>query len=327
MTRMVRALLVLCAASVSVLSAKVTEAQDNFPSRPIRLIVPFPAGGGIDVTARITAQGLGNMLGQQLIVQNEGGAGGAIATDAVVKSEPDGYTLLYHSTTGIVHAAVTEKLPYVWLNDLAPVSIVTRFAPVMILSPTLAVKDLREFIALLKNNPGKYSFASSGTGTAVHLAEEMFKQKAGVDIVHIPYRGTAAAMPDLLTGRIAMMIDGVPVQTQNIRNGTVRALAVTTSTRSPSIPDVPTMKEAGLDYEVPFWTAIYAPIRTPKPIVEKLAGAVGKVMHDPAVMARLAEVGTEAVGSGSAELDALTRQQFELYREIVQSNKSLLGAQ
>ena len=327
MTRMVRALLVLCAASVSVLSAKVTEAQDNFPSRPIRLIVPFPAGGGIDVTARITAQGLGNMLGQQLIVQNEGGAGGAIATDAVVKSEPDGYTLLYHSTTGIVHAAVTEKLPYVWLNDLAPVSIVTRFAPVMILSPTLAVKDLREFIALLKNNPGKYSFASSGTGTAVHLAEEMFKQKADVDIVHIPYRGTAAAMPDLLTGRIAMMIDGVPVQTQNIRNGTVRALAVTTSTRSPSIPDVPTMKEAGLDYEVPFWTAIYAPIRTPKPIVEKLAGAVGKVMHDPAVMARLAEVGTEAVGSGSAELDALTRQQFELYREIVQSNKSLLGAQ
>ena len=225
MTRMLRALLVLCSASVSIVLVKATGAQDNFPSRPIKLIVPFPAGGGIDVTARITAQALGNMLGQQVIVQNEGGAGGAIATDSVVKSEPDGYTLLYHSTTGIVHAAVTEKLPYTWLNDLAPVSIVTRFAPVMIVSPTLAVKDLREFIALLKNNPGKYSFASSGTGTAVHLAEEMFKQKASVDIVHIPYRGTAAAMPDLLTGRIAMMIDGVPVQTQNIRNGTVRALA------------------------------------------------------------------------------------------------------
>jgi tripartite-type tricarboxylate transporter receptor subunit TctC len=183
------------------------------------------------------------VLGQQILVQNQGGAGGAIATDAVVKAEPDGYTLLYHSTTGIVHAAVTEKLPYEWMRDLAPVAIVTRFAPVMIVSPNLPVKDLREFIALLKANPGRYSFASSGAGTAVHLAEELFKQKAGVDIVHVPYRGTGAAMPDLLTGRIAMMIDGVPAQTENIRVGTVRALAVTTSTRSPSIPDIPTNHE------------------------------------------------------------------------------------
>src|SRR5580704_8961258 len=250
-------------------------AQADFPSRPIKMMVPFPAGGGIDVTARIAAQAMTDVLGQQVIVQNQGGAGGALATDSVVKSNSDGYTLLYHSTTGIVHAAVTENLPYDWMRDLAPVSIVTRFAPVMIVSPTLQVKDLNEFIALLKANPGKYSFASSGTGTAVHLAEELFKQKAGVDIVHVPYRGTAAAMPDLLSGRIAMMIDGVPVQTPNIRSGTVRALAVTTSTRSPSIPDVPTMKEAGLDYEVPFWTAIYAPIQTPKPIIDKLAAAVG----------------------------------------------------
>jgi tripartite-type tricarboxylate transporter receptor subunit TctC len=267
------------------------------------------------------------VLGQQILVQNQGGAGGAIATDAVVKAEPDGYTLLYHSTTGIVHAAVTEKLPYDWMRDLAPVSIVTRFAPVMIVSPSLPVKDLKEFVALLKASPGTYSFASSGAGTAVHLAEELFRQKAGVDIVHVPYRGTGAAMPDLLTGRIAMMIDGVPVQTENIRNGAVRALAVTTSTRSPSIPDIPTMKEAGLDYEVPFWTAIYAPIRTPRPIVEKLTAAIGKAMHDDAVVKRLAEVGTEAVGSSAAELDALTHQQFELYRDIVQNDRSLLGAQ
>jgi tripartite-type tricarboxylate transporter receptor subunit TctC len=302
-------------------------AQAEFPTRPIKLVVPFPAGGGIDVTARIAAQALGDVLGQQVVVQNQGGAGGAIATDSVVKSEPDGYTLLYHSTTGIVHAAVTDKLPYEWMRDLAPVSIVTRFAPVMIVSPTLPVKGLREFIALLKANPGKYSFASSGTGTAVHLAEELFKQKAGVDMLHIPYRGTSAAMPDLLTGRVAMMIDGVPVQTQNIRNGTVRALAVTTSTRSPSIPDVPTMKEAGLDYELPFWTAIYAPAHAPKPIIEKLTEAVAKAMREDGVVRRLAEVGTEAVGSSAGELDALTRQQFELYRGIVQNDKSLLGAQ
>jgi tripartite-type tricarboxylate transporter receptor subunit TctC len=275
----------------------------------------------------VLAQSLGSVLRQQILVQNQGGAGGAIATDAVVKSEPDGYSLLYHSTTGIVHAAVTEKLPYDWMRDLAPVSIVTRFAPVMIASPALPVKDLKEFIALLKANPGKYSFASSGAGTAVHLAEELFKQKAGVDIVHVPYRGTGAAMTDLLAGRIAMMIDGVPAQTQNIRNGAVRALAVTTSTRSPSIPDIPTMKEAGLDYEVPFWTAVYAPIRTPGPIVEKLTAAISEAMREDAVVKRLAEVGTEAVGSSAAELDVLTHQQFELYRDIVRNDRSLLGAQ
>jgi tripartite-type tricarboxylate transporter receptor subunit TctC len=325
MRTMLRALLMGAACAIGFTAPGQT--QSDFPTRPIKLVVPFPAGGGIDVTARVAAQALGNVLDQQIVVQNQGGAGGAIATDAVVKSEPDGHTLLYHSTTGIVHAAVTEKLPYDWMRDLAPVSIVTRFAPVMIVSPTLPMKNLDEFIALLKANPGKYSFASSGTGTAVHLAAELFKQKAGVDIMHVPYRGTVAAMPDLLTGRIAMMIDGVPVQTQNIRNGTVRALAVTTGTRSPTIPDVPTMKETGLDYEVPFWTAIYAPIRTPKPIIEKLNAAIAKAMHDDTVIKRLAEVGTEAVGSGSSELDALTRQQFELYRGIVQSNKSLLGSQ
>jgi tripartite-type tricarboxylate transporter receptor subunit TctC len=313
---------------VSILALSTSAlAQTDFPSRPIKMIVPFPAGGGIDVTARIAAQAMTEVLGQQVIVQNQGGAGGAVATDSVAKSNPDGYTLLYHSTTGIVHAAVTENLPYDWMRDLAPVSIVTRFAPVMIVTPTLPVKDLKEFIALLKANPGKYSFASSGTGTAVHLAEELFKQKAGVDIVHVPYHGTGAAMPDLLAGRVAMMIDGVPVQTENIRNGTVRALAVTTSTRSLSIPDVPTMKEAGLDYEVPFWTAIYAPIQTPKPIIDKIAAAVGKAMRDPAVVKRLANVGTEAVGSSPAELDALTHQQFDLYRGIVQHDKSLLGTQ
>ena len=321
------AVIVAAIACVAVLLPTPGRAQSEFPSRPIKLIVPFPAGGGIDTTARVVAQALGGVLGQQILVQNQGGAGGAIATDAVVKAEPDGYTLLYHSTTGIVHAAVTDKLPYDWMRDLAPVSIVTRFAPVMIVSPSLPVKDLREFIALLKANPGRYSFASSGAGTAVHLAEELFKQKANVDMVHVPYRGTGAAMPDLLTGRIAMMIDGVPAQTENIRLGTVRALAVTTSTRSPSIPDIPTMKEAGLDYEVPFWTAVYAPIRTPAPIVEKLTAAFDMAVHEDAVVKRLADVGTEAVGSSAAELDALTHQQFALYRDIVKSNRSLLGAQ
>jgi tripartite-type tricarboxylate transporter receptor subunit TctC len=302
-------------------------AQADFPSRPVRMIVPFPPGGGIDTTARITAQKLSDVLGQQIVVENQGGGGGAIATGAVVNAAPDGYTLLYHSTTGIVHAAVTPKLPYDWLKELAPVSITTRFAPVMVVSPTLPVKDLKEFIALLKANSGKYSYASSGTGTAVHLAEELFRQKAGVDMVHVPYRGTIAAMPDLITGRIAMMIDGVPVQTKNIQAGTVKALAVTTDARSPALPDVPTMKESGLDYIVLYWTAVYAPAKTPQGVIDKLAAAFRKAMQSDEVTKKLAESGTEAVGSTPAELDALTRQQFALYRGIVESNPALLAGQ
>lgn len=317
--------LALAGALAMLAGATTAQAQADFPSRPIRMMIPFPPGGGIDVTGRIAAQALTDVLGQQVVVQNQGGAGGALATDAVVKSNPDGYTLLYHSTTGVVHAAVTENLPYDWMRDLAPVAIVTRFAPVMVISLKVPAENLRQFIALLKANPGKYSFASSGTGTAVHLAEELFKEKAGVDMVHVPYHGTIAAMPDLMAGRIAMMIDGVPAQAGNIGKGVVRALAVTTNTRSPTLPDIPTMKEEGLDYEVPYWTAIYAPIATPKPIIDKLSAAIAKAMHEPATIKRLADVGTEAVGSTPAELDALTRQQFALYRGIVQNNKALLN--
>jgi tripartite-type tricarboxylate transporter receptor subunit TctC len=317
----------LFSAGFMLLALAAAQAQTDFPSHPIKMIVPFAAGGGIDVTARITAQRLGEVLGQQVIVQNQGGAGGSIATDAIVKSDPDGYSLLYHSTTGIVHAAVTKNLPYEWTRDLAPVAIVTRFAPVMVISPKLPAKNLKEFVSLMKAHPGQYSYGSSGIGSALHLGVELFKQKAGLDIVHVPYRGTAAAMPDLLSGRIAMMLDGVPVQTPNIKNSVLTAVAVTTRGRSPAIPDVPTMIESGLDVELPFWTAIYAPAKTPRAIIDKLNAAIAGTMKDAGVIKRLGDVGTEAVGSTVAELEALTRQQFDLYRGIVQHDRSLLGGQ
>jgi len=315
------------AACLLVLFGAPAHAQADFPERPIKMYVPFPPGGGIDVTARIAANKLGEILGQQIAIINQGGGGGAIATDAVVRAEPDGYTLLYHSVTGITHAAVTANLSYDWLRDLAPVSLVTRFAPVMVVSPNLPVKDMKDFIALLKANPGKYSYGSSGTGTAVHLATELFKQQAGVDIVHVPYRGTIAVLPDLMSGRVLMMIDGVPAEVKNIQNGTVKALAVTTAERSPALPDVPTMKEVGLDYEVPFWTGIYAPIRTPTAVVDRLAAAIHQVVHDAEVTKKLAAIGTEGVGSIPAELDAATREQFAMYRAIVKDNPALLNAQ
>jgi tripartite-type tricarboxylate transporter receptor subunit TctC len=244
-----------------------------------------------------------------------------------VRAAPDGYTLLYHSVSGVVSSVVGKDLPYDWLRDLAPVSLVTRFAPVLIINPSLPARDLKEFIALAKANPGKFSYGSSGPGTGIHLASELFKVAAGVDILHVPYRGNAGVMPDLLAGRIDMLIDGVPAQAKNIESGQVRALGVTTRTRSPALPNVPTMIEQGLDYEVPYWTAIYAPAATPKPIVEKLAAEIAKAMKDPGVVARLKDVGTEAVGSTPLELDAFNRDQFALYLKIVKDPRLQLKLQ
>jgi tripartite-type tricarboxylate transporter receptor subunit TctC len=303
-----------CAIALAVSGAA---AQEAYPAKPIKLIVPLAAGGGIDFTARTTAQKLSEVLGQQVVVENQGGAGGTIGVNAVARAAPDGYTLLYHSVSGVVSSAVSKDLPYDWLRDLAPVSLVTRFAPVLIINPSLPARDLKEFIALAKANPGKFSYGSSGPGTAIHLASELFKAAAGVDIVHVPYRGNAGVMPDLLAGRIAMLIDGVPAQAKNIESGVVRALAVTTRTRTPVLPNVPTMIEQGLDYEVPYWTAIYAPAATPKAIVDKLAQGIAVTMKDPDVVGRLKAAGTEAVGSTPQELDAFNRDQLALYRGIV----------
>jgi tripartite-type tricarboxylate transporter receptor subunit TctC len=302
-------------------------AQEGYPTKPIKLIVPLAAGGGIDFTARTTAQKLSDVLGQQVVVENQGGAGGTIGVNAVVRAAPDGYTLLYHSVTGVVSAAVGKDLPYDWLRDLVPVSLVTRFAPVLIINPSLPAKDLKEFIALAKANPGKFSYGSSGAGTAIHLASELFKLAAGVDIVHVPYRGNAGVMPDLLAGRIAMLIDGVPPQVKNIESGVVRALAVTTRTRAPALPNVPTMVEQGLDYEVPYWTAIYAPAGTPKAIVDKLAAGIATTMKDPGVVDRLKAAGTEAVGSTPQALDTFNRDQLALYRGIVADPRLKLNLQ
>jgi tripartite-type tricarboxylate transporter receptor subunit TctC len=302
-------------------------AQDSYPAKPIKLIVPLAAGGGIDFTARATAQKLSDVLGQQVVVENQGGAGGTLGVNAVVRAAPDGYTLLYHSVSGVVSAAVGKDLPYDWLRDLAPVSLVTRFAPVLIINPSLPAGDLKEFIALAKANPGKFSYGSSGPGSAIHLASELFNVAAGIDLVHVPYRGNAGVMPDLLAGRIAMLIDGVPAQTKNIESGVVRALAVTTRTRAPALPNVPTVMEQGLDYEVPYWTAIYAPAATPKAVVDRLAEGIAKTMKNPAVVERLQQAGTEAVGSTPQELDTFNRDQLALYRGIVADPRLKLNLQ
>lgn len=325
----VRHLFLALAAVASCVAAPLSVAQGDYPSKPIRMVVPLAAGGGVDLMARLTAQRLAEQLGQKVLVENQGGAGGTIAAAGVARSAPDGYTLLFQSiSSAVVNAVVYTNLKYDPINDFAPVSLVARFPLVAIINPQIPAKDMKEFISLVRANPGKYSYGSSGVGTIVHLAGELFKTIARVDMVHVPYRGNSAVMADLFAGRVAMAIDGVPPQVSNIGSGKVRALAVTTTTRSPVLPNVPTMVESGLaGYDIPFWTAIFVPAKTPRAIVDRLAGETAKAMKNPESVKRLTELGAEGVGSTPQELDKFWRSQLALYGKIVKDSGVKLEAQ
>lgn len=299
-------------------AAAQSNAPADFPNRPIRLIVPFAAGGGVDLMARIAAKALGNELKQTVIVENKPGASGTVAALAVSHAEPDGYTLIFHTTSSSTINAVTfTNLPYNPLKALVPVSLAIQFPLVVLTNPKIPAKNMREFVALLKANPGKYNYGSSGYGSIVHLGGEMFKSLAKVDIVHVPYKGNAPALTDLFAGRIAMMIDGVPPELGNIKAGKVRALAVTTAKRSPALPDVPTMIESGIPgYELSFWTAIFAPASTPKPILDLIAKKLHDGLQKPDVVARLNTLGAEGVGSTPEQLDAFWHTELARYKKV-----------
>jgi tripartite-type tricarboxylate transporter receptor subunit TctC len=301
-----------------VASGGLASAQDSWPSRPIKLVVPLTAGGGVDMMARLTAQHLSGQLGQQVVVENQGGAGGTIAANMVARSRPDGYTLIFQSVSAaVVNALVYANLPYDPIKDLIPVTLAGTFPLVLVANPDVPAKDLGGLIALLKANPGKYSYGSSGVGTMPHLAGELFKSMAGVDVVHVPYRGNSAIMTDLFAGRVAMMYDGPPTQLGNIQSGKVRALAITTAERSPVLPDIPPMADTLPGYAIPFWTAIFAPAGTPKEIVERIAAETNKAMKHPEVLRRYGEIGVVGVGSSPQELDRFWRQQLDYLGKIV----------
>ena len=276
-----------CAIALSAVAALwfgvPSPAAAQFPNKPIRLVVPFAAGGGVDLMARLAAKALGEELNQTVVVENQPGAGGTVATSNVAKSEPDGYTLMFHTTlSSVINAVTFTNLKYDPLTALAPVSLVSRFPLAIFTYPDLPAKSMGEFVALLKANPGKYNYGSSGYGSIVHLGAELFKSLAQVDIKHIPYKGNAPALTDLMASRIEMIIDGVPPQVANVEAGKVRALAVTTKMRSEKLPNVPTMIESGIPgYELSFWTAIFAPAATPRPVVDLIAGKLGEAMQKP----------------------------------------------
>src|SRR5262245_47899117 len=308
----------LGALALIVAASAASWAQEAWPNRPIKLMVPLTAGGGVDMMARLTAQHLSDQLGQQVVVENQGGAGGTIAANAVARARPDGYTLIFQSvSSAVVNALVYKNLPYDPVKDLIPVTLAGRFPLVLIANPEVPAKDLGELIALLKANPGKYSYGSSGVGTMPHLAGELFKSMAGVDIVHVPYRGNSAIMADLFAGRVAMMFDGPPTQLGNIREGKVRALAITTAERSPVLPTVPPVADTLPGYAIPFWTAIFAPAGTPKDVVERIAAETGKAMQHPDVLRRYGELGIVGVGSSPQELDRFWRAQLDYLGKIV----------
>jgi tripartite-type tricarboxylate transporter receptor subunit TctC len=253
-------------------------AAQAWPTRPIRIIVPFGIGGSADVAARFLAEPLQQALGQPVIVENRPGAGGTIGADQVAKAAPDGHTLLLMSNTHTANETLLPNRPYVLLRDLAPVAFVNVAHHVLVVHPSLGVNSLAELIAYCKANPGKLDYASSGPGTPYHVAGEIFRAMAGIEITHIPFRGSNEARTALIAGQVPMMFDAIPTMAEQARGGRVRALATTGPRRSPLLPDAPTVAEALPGYEASIWLGVMAPAQTPAPIVEKLNAEINRIM-------------------------------------------------
>jgi tripartite-type tricarboxylate transporter receptor subunit TctC len=292
-------------------------AQD-WPDKPIRLIVPVAAGGGIDLMARITAEALSQQLPQRVVVENMGGAGGLIATRLVAKADPDGYTFLFNGPGHASLPYITPNPGYDVKSDFASVSLVARYPLVMVTDPDLPVKTTADFIKLMKENPGKYSFGSSGIGGASHIPLEAFKFQAGIDMVHVPYRGSGQTTAALLGKQIVLVIDGLAPQLQHIREGRVRPLGISYKARTERMPELPTIAETLPGFEFPMYVAMFAPARTPKAIVDKMTAAVAAAVKSPAAAKRFDELMVDAVGSSSQELDKFLDEQLSFNKGVIE---------
>jgi tripartite-type tricarboxylate transporter receptor subunit TctC len=295
---------------------RVARAQ-AYPSRPVRWIVPFPPGGAADITARIVGQWLSERLGQQFIIENRPGAGANIGTEAVAKASPDGYTLLLVSVANTVNATLYEKLNFNFIRDIAPIAGLIRGPLVFELHPSVPAATIPEFIAYAKANPGKINMASAGNGTPGHLAGEMFKLSTGLDLVHVPYRGAAPAVTDLLAGQVQALFDNLPTSLEHIKAGKVRPLAVTTATRSQMMPDLPTVNEFVPGYEVSSWFGIGAPKNVPAEIVDKLNNEVIAALADPKMKARIAELSSAPLPMTPGDFGKLIGSETEKWGKVV----------
>jgi tripartite-type tricarboxylate transporter receptor subunit TctC len=306
--------LVLVAAVIA--SAKCR--AEDYPVRPVRIIVPFGPGGPADVAARLLGNALQDGLGQPFVVENRTGAGGVIGTQEVVKSSPDGYTLLMMSNTQTANESLVSNRKYDLMRDLVPIAPVNYSDLVIVVHPSVTAKTLQEFIALAKSQPGKLNYASSGQGTPYHMAGELFKSMAGIDVVHVPYRNSGDARTGVISGQVQMMIDAVTAMAPNVAAGQVRALATTGKARSSVLPDVPTVTEAGVPgYEATIWLGLMAPSATPKPVVEKLNAAVNAFVKRPDIVKLWAQQGAEPMSMSPEEFDKFLRGDIVKWAEVV----------
>ena len=298
--------------------SRIARAQ-AYPSRPVRMIVPFAPAGTSDIVGRLIAQWLSEHLGQQFIVENRPGGAGNIGTEAVVRAPPDGYTLLVGDVSDAINATLFEKLSFNFLRDIAPVANIVRVANVMVVNPSFTAKTVPEFIAYAKANPGKISVASAGIGTPNHLSGELFKAMAGLDMAHVPYRGGGPAIADLLGGQVAVTFAVVPTAIEYIRAGKLRALAVTSATRQDALPNVPPMADFLPGYEAIGWWGIFAPHNTSAEVIDKLNKEINSALADPKMKARLADLGAETLPGSPADLGRLVRSDTEKWAGVIRA--------
>jgi tripartite-type tricarboxylate transporter receptor subunit TctC len=291
---------------------------DTYPSRPLRWIVPFPAGGSTDLIARLLGEWLAARLGQPVIVENKPGAGTNIGVQAVVNAAPDGYTLLFAVATNAINPSLYKSLPFDFQRDIAPVAGLAELPLVMDVTPALPVQTVPEFIAYAKANPGKINFASFGARTISHLAIELFKTSAGIDVVHVPYQGGAPMLTDLLSGCVQAGIDALPNSLPHIKSGGVRALAMLSAKRTPALPDVPTVGETMPGFEVTPWSALGVPSGTPGAIVERLNREINAGLADPGILTHMAEVGAVPLLYSPAEMRVLIARDVAKWANVVQ---------
>ena len=293
-----------------------------YPSKPIRLVVPFPPGGSLDVVARAIGQKLGDAWGQPVIVDNRPGAGGNIGADLVAKSAPDGYTILEGAlSTHAVNVSLYARMPYDPVKDFVPITLVAVTPNVLVVNPSLPVNSVAELIAYAKANPGKLSFGSGSNGSAGHLAGELFKTEAGVDMVHIPYKGGAPALQDLLGGQIQLMFDNLANSMQHVRAGKLKALAVTTARRSSLVPDLPTLAETGLPgFDIYTWWGFMAPAGTPRSIVAKWNAEVRRILNTPEMKTFFAQQGAEPSPTSTEQFAALIQSEIPKYAKIIKDS-------
>ena len=312
-----RRFLYLAAGAAALPAVSLIATAQTYPTRPVRFIIGYPAGGSADLTARLLGQWLSERLGQPFVIESRPGAGTNIATEAVVNAPPDGYTLLLVAPANAINATLYEKLNHNFMRDIAPVAGLIRFPNVIVVNPSVPAKTVPELIAYARANPGKLNMASSGNGSTIHVSGELFKMMTGVNMVHVPYRGGAPALTDMISGQVQVMFDNVPTSIEFIRAGKLRALAVTTATRSEVLPDLPTVADFVPGYEASAWYGVGVPKGTPDDVIDKLNKEINAILADPKAKARLADLGASLLAGSPADFGKLVADETEKWGKVV----------